>query len=164
MFKLTYDAGNRFWIVWIVTTHHQITKLSWSILELWLIPSSLTHLIHGFSLPYLYWKMAGHFRSSVWDPVLIVSQILTMQSLFYLCLGGWIFVVDFICGSPRSLDQLFSYKVKFMGRLKVSWDFNVCLQYNGIKWYDITKLDCYHCCGSKWPEQWVKISWHHPSI
>lgn len=87
--------------------------------------------------------MAGHFRSSVWDPVLIVSQILTMQSLFYLCLGVWIFLVDFICGSPRSLDQLFSYKVlqvkEFQGRLIiVAYVLNALTGATGL-WYIVKR-------------------------
>lgn len=65
--------------------------------------------------------MAGHFRSSVWDPVLIISQIITMQSIFYVSLGCWIFITDLIGGTYRSVDQLFSYQIlqfkDFHGRL-----------------------------------------------
>ena len=31
--------------------------------------------------------MAGQFRYTVWDPVMIISQIVTLQSVFYVCLG-----------------------------------------------------------------------------
>ena len=55
--------------------------------------------------------MPGQFRSYVWDPVLIIGQILSMQSAFYLGLGLWIVVVDYILASHRSLDQVFSYEV-----------------------------------------------------
>ncbi|KAK2177623.1 hypothetical protein NP493_589g02003 [Ridgeia piscesae] len=54
--------------------------------------------------------MPGQFRSYVWDPVLIIGQILSMQSAFYLGLGLWIVVVDYILASHRSLDQVFSYE------------------------------------------------------
>lgn len=54
--------------------------------------------------------MSG-FRSSVWDPVLIIAQIICMQCCYYISLGGWITIVDFIQGTYRSLDQLFGYEV-----------------------------------------------------
>lgn len=49
--------------------------------------------------------MPGQFRSYVWDPVLIIAQILSMQSAFYLGLGLWVVVVDYILASHRSLDR-----------------------------------------------------------
>jgi len=56
-------------------------------------------------------KMAGQFRSSQWDPVLIIAQIITMQCLFYVGLGSCVAVIDFILGSGRSLSHLFVYQV-----------------------------------------------------
>lgn len=53
----------------------------------------------------------GQFRSSVWDPVLIVSQIVTMQCVFYIGLGFCVCVVDYIAGSHRSIDHLFGYQM-----------------------------------------------------
>lgn len=53
----------------------------------------------------------GHFRSYVWDPVLIISQIILMQCIFYSCLGMWLVVVDSLVQNSRSLDQMFSYEV-----------------------------------------------------
>lgn len=54
--------------------------------------------------------MAGQFRSSQWDPVLIIAQIITMQCLFYVGLGTCVAVIDFILGYNRSLSQLFLYQ------------------------------------------------------
>ncbi|KAK2148319.1 hypothetical protein LSH36_502g00031 [Paralvinella palmiformis] len=54
--------------------------------------------------------MAGQFRSSVWDPVLIIAQILTMQSVFYVSLGAWVCILDVLLGTNRSLEQLFGYE------------------------------------------------------
>ena len=56
-------------------------------------------------------QMAGHFRSNVWDPVLIISQIFSMQSIFYVTLGFWIYVLDLIGRFDLSLEQLFSQVV-----------------------------------------------------
>ncbi|PVD20337.1 hypothetical protein C0Q70_18491 [Pomacea canaliculata] len=50
----------------------------------------------------------GHFRSNLWDPVLIVAQICTMQAAFYFCLGIWIFFLDVIGRFDLSLDQMFT--------------------------------------------------------
>jgi hypothetical protein len=55
--------------------------------------------------------MAGQFRSSQWDPVLIIAQIIALQSVFYISLGGCVSLVDFLVGSHRSLDHLFVYQM-----------------------------------------------------
>ncbi|KAK7114880.1 hypothetical protein V1264_000862 [Littorina saxatilis] len=52
--------------------------------------------------------MGGQFRSNLWDPVLIVAQIIVLQSSFYLCLGLWIFFLDVIGRFDVSLDQMFT--------------------------------------------------------
>lgn len=56
-------------------------------------------------------RMAGNFRSYIWDPVLIVSQILLMQCIYYSFLGLWLAGVDGLVQNSRSLDQIFSYEV-----------------------------------------------------
>ena len=55
--------------------------------------------------------MAAGFRSYVWDPCLIISQIVAVQCVFYIFLALWILLVDFWTGSTRSLDQFFRAKV-----------------------------------------------------
>ena len=57
--------------------------------------------------------MGGQFRSNLWDPVLIVAQIVTMQASFYLCLGLWVFFLDVIGRFDVSLDQIFTQSVSF---------------------------------------------------
>ncbi|XP_037499552.1 protein SYS1 homolog [Rhipicephalus sanguineus] len=54
--------------------------------------------------------MAGHFRYSVWDPFLIISQMITLQCMYYVGLGFWICFLDIVTGQVLSLDQLFSYE------------------------------------------------------
>ncbi len=56
--------------------------------------------------------LGGQFRSSVWDPSMICAQIVTMQSIYYVALGFWLLLVDYIAGADRSLDQMFSYEVR----------------------------------------------------
>lgn len=56
--------------------------------------------------------MGSHFRSYIWDPVLIVSQILLMQGIYYSFLGLWLAGVDSLAQISRSLDQMFSYDVR----------------------------------------------------
>lgn len=56
--------------------------------------------------------MAAGFRSYVWDPCLIVSQIVAVQCVFYLFLAFWVVLVDVWTGSTRSLGQFFHYEVK----------------------------------------------------
>ncbi|XP_036806139.1 protein SYS1 homolog isoform X2 [Oncorhynchus mykiss] len=55
--------------------------------------------------------MGSHFRSYIWDPVLILSQIVLMQCIYYSFLGLWLAGVDSLVQTNRSLDQIFSYEV-----------------------------------------------------
>lgn len=60
-------------------------------------------------------KMASQFRSYIWDPVLIISQIILMQCIYYSFLGLWLAGVDSLVHTNRSLDQIFSYEVSLLG-------------------------------------------------
>ncbi|KAJ6661128.1 hypothetical protein lerEdw1_016929 [Lerista edwardsae] len=55
--------------------------------------------------------MASQFRSYVWDPVLILSQIVLLQAIYYSSLGLWLALVDSLVQSSPFLDQIFSYEV-----------------------------------------------------
>ncbi|XP_054530246.1 protein SYS1 homolog isoform X1 [Pan troglodytes] len=55
--------------------------------------------------------MAGQFRSYVWDPVLILSQIVLMQTVYYGSLGLWLALVDGLVRSSPSLDQMFDAEI-----------------------------------------------------
>ena len=55
--------------------------------------------------------MSG-FKYYVWDPVLIISQILAMQASFYLFLGLWVLGVDRLMYEDVSLSQLFDPEVR----------------------------------------------------
>ena len=56
--------------------------------------------------------MPGQFRSNVWDPVLILCQIIAMQCQFYVTLGLWVYILNFICGYDTTIDQLFKQAVR----------------------------------------------------
>ncbi|XP_006839403.1 PREDICTED: protein SYS1 homolog [Chrysochloris asiatica] len=56
-------------------------------------------------------SMAGQFRSYVWDPVLILSQIVLMQTVYYGSLGLWLALVDALVRSSPSLDQMFDSEI-----------------------------------------------------
>lgn len=53
----------------------------------------------------------AHFRSYIWDPILIISQIVLMQCIYYSFLGLWVAGVDGLVQINRSLNQIFSYDV-----------------------------------------------------
>ncbi|KAM9121607.1 protein SYS1 homolog isoform 2-T2 [Pangshura tecta] len=55
--------------------------------------------------------MAGQFRSYVWDPVLILTQIVLMQAVYYSSLGLWLALVDSLVQNSPSLDQIFNYEI-----------------------------------------------------
>lgn len=56
--------------------------------------------------------MSG-FRSYKWDPYLIISQIIAIQTVYYLGLGIWIFYITIVLNRTPTLDYLFSYDVRF---------------------------------------------------
>lgn len=58
---------------------------------------------------------SNSFRSYVWDPVMIVGQMITIQCIFYMSLGMWISASDAIIDNPRSLEQLFTAKSVALG-------------------------------------------------
>ncbi|XP_022107521.1 protein SYS1 homolog [Acanthaster planci] len=62
--------------------------------------------------------MVGSFRSHVWDPVLLISQIVSMQCTFYVCYGFWLVLIDLILDNPRVLDQVFKYECLEFGSSK----------------------------------------------
>lgn len=52
-------------------------------------------------------KFGGSFRTTQWDPLLLISQIIAIQSLMYFSLGIFSYVLDWIADSNHSLDHLF---------------------------------------------------------
>ena len=57
--------------------------------------------------------MASGFRPNVFDPVLIIAQIIALQCLYYVSMGLWITLSDIIGGVQISVDQIFDYKVSW---------------------------------------------------
>ncbi|KAL0277480.1 UNVERIFIED_CONTAM: hypothetical protein PYX00_004742 [Menopon gallinae] len=55
-------------------------------------------------------KFSGQFRSTTWDPILITSQIVALQAVFYFSLGGVLSIMDLLVGTSKSLDHLFKYQ------------------------------------------------------
>nr|CAG4648304.1 EOG090X0FH3 [Moina brachiata]SVE93312.1 EOG090X0FH3 [Moina brachiata] len=68
--------------------------------------------------------MNGSFRISVWDPSLIISQIVAVQCIMYVTLGLWIILLlHVIAGHPISIDYIFKYQVNVKdvsGRLVIA--------------------------------------------
>lgn len=56
-------------------------------------------------------KFTGQFRNTTWDPALIIFQIVALQAVFYLGLGGILAFVTCFEGTSRTLDHLFKYQV-----------------------------------------------------
>lgn len=55
-------------------------------------------------------NISGQFRKTIWDPFLIISQIVAVQSVMYFCLALWISIIALFLGSTKSLDYAFHYK------------------------------------------------------
>nr|CAG4649749.1 EOG090X0FH3 [Scapholeberis mucronata]SVE93934.1 EOG090X0FH3 [Scapholeberis mucronata] len=68
--------------------------------------------------------MSGSFRVTVWDPPLIISQIVAVQCIMYVSLGLWIILLlNVVGGHPVSIDYIFKYQVNVKdvsGRLVIA--------------------------------------------
>lgn len=55
--------------------------------------------------------MSGSFRLAIWDPPLIISQIVAVQCIMYVSLGLWIIILlNVLAGHPVSIDYIFKYQ------------------------------------------------------
>jgi Integral membrane protein S linking to the trans Golgi network len=91
--------------LYVTCYHYLLLILSWSV-------CLVMDVFIFFVILQVWLNMAGQFRSSQWDPLLIMAQIVTMQCVFYVGLGVCYSLVDFIVGASRSLDQIFLIQVK----------------------------------------------------
>ena len=55
--------------------------------------------------------MAAQFRSYVWDPALIVAQMVLLQAAYYSSLGLWLALLGAFGSTGPSLHQIFSDEV-----------------------------------------------------
>lgn len=68
--------------------------------------------LHCDCWSFLEQEMAAGFRANIFDPVLIIAQIVATQCFFYLSLGLWLAVADLTGGIQTSVDQIFDYHVR----------------------------------------------------
>jgi hypothetical protein len=59
--------------------------------------------------------MSG-FRNQKWDPWLIISQIIAVQTIYYVGLGFWVFFLTLLMNQVPTLDYFFSYDVRIQRR------------------------------------------------
>lgn len=52
---------------------------------------------------------SGTFRTTQWDPFLLISQIIAMQSVLYFTLSLLMSVMDVLAGANHTLDHIFQY-------------------------------------------------------
>ncbi len=55
--------------------------------------------------------MVAGFRANIFDPILIIAQIVAIQCFYYMSLGLCLLIADVIGGIPISFDQLLDYHV-----------------------------------------------------
>ncbi|CAI7993520.1 Protein SYS1 homolog [Geodia barretti] len=53
--------------------------------------------------------MRSGFRSSIFDPVLVVAQIVSLFCFHCVALGGWLLLANLVGGTSTTIDQLFDY-------------------------------------------------------
>lgn len=56
-------------------------------------------------------KMSGKFRHTIYDPILIILQIITLTALFYFSLTILIYFIDLLFDFDVNISQLFNYKL-----------------------------------------------------
>lgn len=55
--------------------------------------------------------MKSGFRNTQWDPLLLIAQIIAVQSILYVSLGFIMAFMDIFVGANHTLDHLFQYHV-----------------------------------------------------
>ena len=68
-------------------------------------------------------KMSANFKYSRWDPTLISSQIVAIQSTYYLTLGIVVVLFSHLAGHYPTLEQFFNFQVFFFKDPKHTADF-----------------------------------------
>ena len=58
-------------------------------------------------------RTTGSFRNTQWDPILLITQIISIQALLYFSLGGIMFIMDNLAAANHTLDHLFQYHVNY---------------------------------------------------
>ena len=53
----------------------------------------------------------GQFKSYTWDPLLIISQIIAVQAIFYISFGMLLYGLNFAVNKDISLLQIFDVTV-----------------------------------------------------
>lgn len=93
---------------------------------------------------------AGAFRTTQWDPLLLITQIICIQSSLYFTLGILVLVGSLISGTSYGLDLIFEYHVsvfhkQYLLLINFSNSGDPC---NGFGWpFDNLRL-CQQCfCG-----------------
>ncbi|KAG2232918.1 integral membrane protein S linking to the trans Golgi network-domain-containing protein [Thamnidium elegans] len=76
--------------------------------------------------------MASSFRASKWDPILIIAQITSLQSLCYVLYSIILYIALTLTGTDASLDLIFNDKeirtdTGFGWSLIIVWVVNACL-------------------------------------
>jgi len=54
--------------------------------------------------------MTGRFRVTVWDPSLIISQIIALQSSLYFSFGALLILGSILTGTECTLTNIFQYR------------------------------------------------------
>lgn len=62
-------------------------------------------------------KMKSGFRNTQWDPLLLIAQIIAVQSVLYASLGFIMAIMDSFVGANHTLDHLFQYHVSYLANI-----------------------------------------------
>ena len=81
----------------------------WFVKNMWFVTicydSSFLFRVNNFNMTN------GSFKRNVWDPFLIISQIIAVQSVFYAGFGLWLVALRFLIHRHMSLRYIFDSSV-----------------------------------------------------
>lgn len=75
---------------------------------------NVSYLLNNYALvssSVMVGNATSHFRSSIWDPSLLIAQILAVQCAYYMSLGVWLVLLMYVVGRYVSIALIFDYKV-----------------------------------------------------
>jgi hypothetical protein len=101
--------------------------------------SPVSELLHAVFFLFPHEGTSMFYSSQGWDPVLIVTQIVSIQSIFYLSTGLALHLFSIGTGYPISIGQFFSSsELGFTNTRALCTTLSFFL--SGVLWYERTVL------------------------
>ncbi|CAG8643710.1 12236_t:CDS:10 [Funneliformis mosseae] len=109
-----------------------ILKVDWEGYQISLIEEELKLTMERQSIQTLSMRRNQTFRTTVWDPLLILSQIIALQTLYYTSISLITLFTLLVTGTDITLDHLLDYR-EFRADTVLGWTIGFAWIANSIR-------------------------------